>query len=52
MPRISCVLIAHLKDVHVIILAFLTEDEKGKNSDFIDMRVQQLNKNPPHVERG
>lgn len=42
----------HLKVVHLVILAFLTRDERGKNADFIDMQVQQLNRNPPHVERG
>lgn len=51
MPRISYVSIDHLEVVHLVILAFLTGDEKGKNDDFIDMQVQQLNKNPPHVER-
>lgn len=51
MPRPSNVRIAHLKVVHLVILAFLTEDEKGK-ADFIDMQVQQLNRDPPKTERG
>lgn len=40
MPLFLCVLIAHLKDAHEIILDFPTEADKGNSSDFIDMQAQ------------